>query len=233
MLAETTNLRRAQRVYGYLSTARQKEKMAVYYGQRGLGKSTALESIAIEQNAVYLYCLPGYSERSFIEDIVDACGLVPEGNSKAVLLKQVIKYFQESKRALLLDDCDNIAKGQLPEVARAIHDRAETIVILAGMERFAHKLMRWPQLVDRAHLLEFKPINSQDLKILAESLTQVVIKPCLLERILKVSEGKARLATRAINYVDQYGRANNVDIIDSKSWGDQPLLPNPETSKAS
>ncbi len=233
MLAETSNLKRAQRVYGYLAKAKQKEKMAIYYGQRGLGKSTALESIALNQNAVYLYCMPGYSERSFIEDIVDACGLVPEANSKTALLKQAIKYFQESGRPLLLDDCDNIAKGQLPEIARAIHDRAETIVILAGMERFAHKLMRWPQLVDRAHLLEFRPINSADLKVLAESLTQVVIKDDLLARILRASEGKARLATRAINYINQYGLANHMDIIDSKTWGEQPLLPNPETSKPS
>jgi DNA transposition AAA+ family ATPase len=229
-LAEITNLRSAKRVYNYLAESKQPERTAIFFGKRGLGKSTALLSLKQEANAVYLYCLPTYTDRSFIEDILEACGLSPEKRNKTALLKQVIDYFGDTKRPLLLDDCDNITNGNLPEIARSIHDRAHNIVILAGMERFAHKLSRWPQLVDRSHLLQFQSLSLQDVKALAE-LTPITIESELVEKIYKASEGKARLAIRSIGYVNEFANLRELDHIGVSDWGNQSLLPNPEGAK--
>jgi DNA transposition AAA+ family ATPase len=229
-LAEITNLRSAKRVYNYLAETKQPERTAIFFGKRGLGKSTALLSLKEEANAVYLYCLPTYTDRSFIEDILEACGLSPEKRNKTALLKQVIDYFGDTKRPLLLDDCDNITNGNLPEIARSIHDRAKNIVILAGMERFSHKLSRWPQLIDRSHQLQFQSLSLQDVKALAE-LTPITIDSALIEQIYRTSEGKARLAVRAIGYVNEFATIRELDHIGVSDWGNQSLLPNPEGVK--
>jgi DNA transposition AAA+ family ATPase len=229
-LAEISNLRSAKRVYNYLAETKQPERTAIFYGKRGLGKSTALLSLKQEANAVYLYCLPTYTDRSFIEDILEACGLAPEKRNKTALLKQVIEYFADTKQPLLLDDCDNITSGSLPEIARSIHDRAQNIVILAGMERFAHKLSRWPQLLDRSHQLQFQPLNLQDIKALAE-LSPVTIESELIEKVYKASEGKARLAIRSIGYLNEFANLWELDHIGVSDWGNQSLLPNPEGVK--
>jgi AAA domain len=222
-LAEITNLRSAKRVYQYLQETKQPERIAIFYGKHGLGKSKSLELLQSENNGVYLYCLPEYSPRTFIEDILDACNIEPKSNRTA-MIKQAIEFFGDTKRTLFLDDCDNIASGKLPEIVRAIHDRAQNIVIMGGMERFVVRLSKWPQLLDRSHKLKFNLLSIQDVIAIAQ-LSPVTIERPLIDKIFAVSEGKARLATWSIGYVNEFAMLREMDCIGVSDWGNQSLLP--------
>lgn len=223
-LAETSNLRSAKRVYQYLQEIKQPERIGIFYGKHGVGKSKSLELLQTQTNGVYLYCLPEYTPTRFIEDILDACG-VEAKNNRTAMLKQAIEFFGDTKRTLFLDDCDNITTGKLPEIVRAIHDRAGNIVIMGGMERFVVRLSKWPQLLDRSHKLKFDLLSIQDVVGIAQ-LSPVTIERPLIEKIFAVCEGKARLATWSVGYVTEFAILRGLDCIGISDWGHQPLLPN-------
>ncbi len=198
----------------------------VIYGLPGLGKSYTIQELARVTQGIYYYCAPGHSPRSLCNGILEACQQSATGSSTSEQIQTVASHLSANKAPLYLDDCDNLThKGTLLETVRAIHDLSGQPVVMTGMNGFVRKISRHPQLLDRAHILEFTPITLEDVTSLALTLSEVQFDQGLCEKIHHASQGKTRLAVRAINYCDKWAVQHKYDTIDIKKWGNQPLLP--------
>ena len=96
---------------------------------------------------------------------------------------------------------------------------------MTGMSGFVRKISRHPQLLDRSHILEFTTITLDDVISLAMTLSEVQFDKELCQKIHQASQGKTRLAVRAINYCDRWAVLHKYDLINLERWGNQPLLP--------
>jgi hypothetical protein len=226
MFANLSNYQTFYAAFTYLQESSQPEKLMAVHGLPGLGKTRSISELASRLPAVYYYCSPGHSPRSLCQDILHKCQQQPSGTSTSEHISSVANYLSEHRMPLFLDDCDNIAsRGIIIETVRAIHDLSGQPVVMVGMANFVQKLSRHAQIIDRAHLLEFAPIVLDDVRKLTYGLSTLAFADDICTEILQVSQGKARLASRAIGYIDNWANAHNWEKVDLALWGDRELLP--------
>jgi DNA transposition AAA+ family ATPase len=225
MFANLANFQSFYNAFFYLQESGQSEKMIVVHGLPGMGKTDSIIELAKQVSGVYHYCAPSYSPKSFCEEILYTCNQQPSG-TVAAKLRSISNYLRVNNLPLFLDDCDNIAHHSvLLEMVRAIHDRSGQPVVMTGMDNFIQRLSKYPQTFDRAHVLEFKGIILDDVRKLTYALSKVAFADDLCAEILKVSQGKTRLAARSIGYVNNWAIQHSYQQIDLNLWGDLPLLP--------
>lgn len=226
MFAHTHNYGKIYAAISHLTSAEQAEKMCIVHGSPGLGKSEAVKELARILRGIYFYCAPGHTPRSLCLQILDSCQQMSLHNSTSELIDDLAKYLRSNKAPLFLDDCDNLtSKGTLLETVRAVHDLSGQPVIMVGMTGFLKKVSRHPQVLDRSHIVEFTALTLQDIQSLSLALSDIRFDLALCQQILAASQGKHRLAVRAINYCNRWAISHHYDEIDLEKWGNQPLLP--------
>lgn len=224
-VAQTANLKSALRIFGRLANTQRPEKTAIISGKRGLGKSTSLQYLAKKHNGIYLYCLPTYTPNGLLDDLFAAAHAVPpDGRSTTKLLRAFCEYLKNTGRPLFLDNCDDICKGILPSIVRTIQDKSEQPIVMVGMERLPIKLARYPELLDRAHMAEFRLITRPEIDLLVTATTDISIDTELLDAIHRESRGRVRRATDSIDLIAEFAKRTGSKSISRADWGDQELV---------
>jgi DNA transposition AAA+ family ATPase len=141
-------------------------RMGLGYGNFGLGKTFALERIAILTNAVLLRAVQTWSKKSFLEKLCLELGVDVSGGS-ARMYERVIDELVQNPRVLIIDEIDALLRSQkfeVLELLRDIHDEAHIVLFLIGMEEANAKLKKHRHFYSRiVEFVEFKPIVEDDV----------------------------------------------------------------------
>uniref|UniRef100_UPI00404776CA AAA family ATPase n=1 Tax=Aliarcobacter sp. TaxID=2321116 RepID=UPI00404776CA len=116
---------------------RDMEKMGLFYGNAGRGKSLIIEKIAIDEGAALVRTLGSWTPKQMMIDICEALEIEDTGTT-STLQHRIIDELTLSKRILIIDEVDTLfmnGKKQLLLMIRDIHDMAKTPIILTGMEQ--------------------------------------------------------------------------------------------------
>lgn len=116
---------------------RDMEKMGLFYGNAGRGKSLIIEKLAIDEGAALVRTLGSWTPKQMMIDICEALEIVDTGTT-STLQHRIIDELTLSKRILIIDEVDTLfmnGKKQLLLMIRDIHDMAKTPIILTGMEQ--------------------------------------------------------------------------------------------------
>jgi DNA transposition AAA+ family ATPase len=104
--------------------------MAAIVAPSGAGKTMVLKVLCEKWRGRYIYCSEDLSPRSFLAAVAKAVD-VGCGGVKADLLERIIEKLRGTARPLFLDEAHQLPKESLSRL-RALHDCAETPIIMAG-----------------------------------------------------------------------------------------------------
>jgi DNA transposition AAA+ family ATPase len=191
-------------------------KMALVYGEPGLGKSRTALWMAAQNDAIYIRCNNMMSSRWFLEELAEELGEIPRYYT-ADLFKQCINKLIGRPQMLIIDEIDYLASDQKAiETIRDIHDRTNIPIIFVGMTLAEKKLSRYRHLYDRvSEIVHFQSFTKSDVREIITQLSEVEVTDCAIE-IIYSSSNRFRQMVRLISKIESMAKMNNFEIVDEK-----------------
>jgi len=192
-------------------------RMALVYGEPGLGKSRTALWWAVKNDAIYLRSSNMMSGRWFLEELVEELGEVPYFRTSD-LFRQCVKQLQENPRIIIVDEVDYLVKDSMAiETLRDIHDKTDVPIVLVGMNKADKKLMRYSHLYDRiSKKLKFEPFSQNDVKAIVYQLSEVEMTECAVKHIYSQAN-RLRQIVKLINTAENFCITNGLNIIDERT----------------
>lgn len=142
-------------------------KMVLWYGNFGRGKTFTLERIAATTHAILLRAVQTWSKKSFLEKLCLELSLDVSGGASR-MYERVIEELLQNRRTLMIDEIDALLRSQkfeVLELLRDIHDEANIVLVMVGMEEANAKLKKHRHFYSRiVEFVEFKPNVENDIK---------------------------------------------------------------------
>ncbi len=166
--------------------------LGVFHGRSGDGKSRAAAWVgASDHMAYYVEANDFWTPRAMLRAIVDAMGLaLPAHATNNELAGKISEELETSRRPLIIDEADHLAKKDMIDKVRALHDMAApgtASIVLIGEEGLPQKLQRYERFHRR--ILDFvqaEPCDMDDARQLAALYCpRVMVADDLLSRLLE------------------------------------------------
>lgn len=200
--------------------------LVTFHGFSGLGKSWSATKGANIHQAYYLEAGESWTKAKFCKSLSMELGLVPRGTI-ADMVDPIIDVLGQSQRPLIIDEADYIFARRYHELLREIHDKSWTPIILIGEELLPSKIAT---ISERFHnrvfdWVEARPANQKDTELLAILYCRnIEVRSDLLDRILKLSEGRIRRISINLARVNEYAKVSGYNSIGLKEWGARELF---------
>jgi DNA transposition AAA+ family ATPase len=225
----TVQTKNLTRVHDALGKVKGKSKalpgICLVYGGPGTGKTTAVESIKEEYNAIFLTAHAGTNFSNLLKKILQALGgAVPHRNADRV--DAIIDALKMRPRPLFIDEADFLFKdARMIEVLRGIHDAANVPVLLIGMDGIKNSVLAYPQLSSRvSQRVEFKSCTLREADLIAKSMCVVTVAPDLVELMHKQTGGNFRLIVIALSGFEAYATGHGMKSLNAEQWAGAPMF---------
>lgn len=188
-------------------------KMALVYGEHGLGKSQTIQWWADKNDSVYVRATQGMTSRWLLSEIVEELGEEAYWHlqDNFELIENILK---ENPRVVIVDEIDYLIEKSIIETLRDLHDKTGCPMVLVGMGTADKKIARYPHLMDRIYkILKFEKFNSEDIKEILTELTDLKIKDDAIE-YLATRTNQFRQLVKLINKVEKLMKTNQIQELD-------------------
>ena len=189
-------------------------KLALVYGEHGLGKTNAIIWWATRNNAIYVRANNEMTQGGLLREIVEELGERP------FFLMQdnfnlIVKALKQNPTIIIVDEVDYlIGNKNVIEILRDIQDITSTPVVLCGMGVVDKKIARFKHFQDRIYkTLKFEKFNSDDIKEILTELTDLKFKDDAIE-YLATRTNQFRQLVKLINKIEKISETNKLDEID-------------------
>ena len=125
-------------------------KIALVYGDYGLGKSETIKWWTFKNDCVYVRANKGMSLRWLLSEIAEELGAESFWHSQETFGIIESKLLQEPK-TIIIDEVDYLINNSVIEILRDLHDKSGCPMVLVGMANIDKKLSRYPHLMDRIY----------------------------------------------------------------------------------
>lgn len=185
-------------------------RMALVYGEPGLGKSQAILWWATNNDAIYVRCNNMMSGRWFLSEIAEEMGEIPYYSS-ANLFKQIELKLKQEPKIIIVDEVDYlIGNTNAIETLRDIHDKTNAAIVLVGMAQADKKLNRYKHLNDRIYeKLKFQPFNKNDVKEIIGTLSEISFTGCAINYIYSQAN-QFRQIVKFLTKIEQIAKTNAI-----------------------
>lgn len=214
--------------------------MMLVHGAVGRGKSFVVEHWASENNAIFLRANVDWTPKYFLVELAKALEVDTEGAKKSTtanaqqLFERVFAKVVELQCPIIIDEAEHALNNGavVLEKIRDISDRAETMVVLIGMEQIKHKIARYKQIARRiAQVVEFQPTSAADIAHVCAKLADVTIQPSLQNEIFKLAKGRMSEVLNIIANIERVAKLNGLQTVDVTDMRGVPLSYNWELGK--
>ncbi len=188
-------------------------KMALVYGDYGLGKSQTILWGVTNNDAIYIRCNYKMSGRWLLSEIVEELDEIPYYQS-AQLFKQIEEKLKYNLKILVIDEIDFLLNNASAiEVVRDLHDKIGIPIILVGMNLAEQKLKRHKHIYDRLLcVLKFETFDKNDVIKIVKELSEVNFSEEALTFIAS-KFNQFRQLVKLINKAENIAKMNNLDLI--------------------
>ncbi len=188
-------------------------KMALVYGEPGLGKSQTALWLACKYDAIYLRAANLMSVRWLLEELVKEMEEIPSYLSSNNF-NIVIKKLKAKPQLIIIDEIDYLMNDfKTIETLRDIHDKTECPIVFVGMSLVHKKLERYKHLYDRfSEIVKFETFGVNDLSQIVSQLSEVTFTPNAVEYIHS-KFNRFRQIVQVINQMETFAKDNNLTEI--------------------
>lgn len=189
-------------------------KLALVYGDHGLGKTKAIIWWATRNDAIYVRANNEISQNGLLQAIVDELGERPmylmQENFKLIL-----KHLKQDPKIIIVDEADYLFNSKnVIEILRDIQDSTGCPVVLSGMGAMDKKIARFKHFEDRIFKkLKFEQFNSSDIKEIINELTELNFTEDAIE-YFGTRTNQFRQLVKLINRIEKLSETNKFDEID-------------------
>lgn len=199
--------------------------MLLVHGEPGYGKTQVVSRWASEVGAVHLRANVDWTPRYFLVELHKALGIEARGRAEA-MFRSALKVITANSLPLVIDEAEFTLRdnAQVLEKVRDFSDRAETTVVLVGMERIQEAIAKHKQIAGRiAQVVEFLPASPADVSQACGQLSEVAMTPALVAEIHRMSGGRMREVLNIIATVERIGTMNGHKTVDVEHVQGVPL----------
>ena len=188
-------------------------KLALVYGEHGLGKSQTIMWWVTNNDAIYVRCNHNISPRWLLSEIVKELDEVPCYTSQR-LFEQIEEKLKYNPKILVVDEIDYLFSNKHTiETLRDIHDKLGIPVLLVGMELADKKLQKYGHINDRIFAkLKFEKLSKEDFKEIIETLSEVNFCDKAIKYITNRNL-QFRQLVKVITKAEQLANTNKLDEI--------------------
>lgn len=188
-------------------------KMALVYGEHGLGKSQTIQWWADKNDSVYVRATQGMTSRWLLSEIVEELGEEAYWHlhDNFEIIENILR---EHSKVIIVDEIDYLIDKNIIETLRDLHDKTACPVVLVGMGAADKKLARYSHLMDRIYKkLKFEKFNSDDIKEILTELTDLKFKDDAIE-YLATRTNQFRQLVKLINKIEKLMKTNQIEELD-------------------
>lgn len=149
-------------------------KMALVYGDYGLGKSQAIMWWITNNDAIYVRCNHKISSKWLLTEIVKELDEEPCYYLQK-LFEQIESKLKYNPKVIVVDEIDFLfTNTHTIETLRDIHDKLGIPILLVGMALADKKLQKYGHINDRIFSkLKFEKISKEEIKEIIETISEV------------------------------------------------------------
>lgn len=188
-------------------------KIALIYGEPGLGKTQAIAWWALRNKVSIITGTNHMTPRWFLKKLVEDLGEMPQ-KLVSELFEQAATLLIQNPRMLIVDEVDYLVNSaRTIETIRDLHDRTGIPVLLVGMSAVDKKLSRYKHLFDRIiGIYKFKLFDYEDIKQIINNLSEVSFEE---DAIAWVSEraNRFRQIVNIIANIEDFAKTNDYKTI--------------------
>lgn len=192
-------------------------KLGIAYGKYGIGKSLALENIALEENAILLEASPTWSIASFLKHLCFELEVDVTGTS-TTKMENILKALYERPRIVIIDEVDRLlvsTKREILDSLRYIHDQTETVILVVGMDNALAKLKNDGAFESRlAVKIKLQNTSKEDIQVFCSN-AEVTIKEDVINYFAK-KHPNLRYIKVFIENLERYCETNDIEEVDMK-----------------
>jgi len=227
-LAKTKNVRNFYAVMGdLLNRPFGVEGMGVLWGEPGEGKTTVVAHATNQMNGICIRARRSWTMMSLLENIVTELNGVPAGR-RSKMEDWIERRLMENKeqRIIFVDEADYIFHStDMLDVLRDIYDQTGTPIVLIGMEQIARRIQENGRLARRiTSWVEFKGIDLEDARIVAEALCEVRVSDDLIAHLHREAKANIGRIVVGLSRIERVGLASGTKTVTLADWKDRPLF---------
>ena len=191
-------------------------KIALVYGEYGLGKTQTIQWWAAKNDAVYVRANRGMSERWLLSKMAEDMDISASWHSQSnyeLIEKSLIK----DPKIIIVDEIDYLLRQNIIETLRDLHDTTKCPLVLVGMENIDRKLSILPHFCDRIYKsLKFERFDESDIRLILKELSDIEFTDDGIEYLIR-RENQFRQIIKLINKIENLAKTNQIKIIDENA----------------
>ncbi len=188
-------------------------KLALVYGDHGLGKSQTIQWWADKNDSVYIRATQGMTSRWLLSEIAEELGVDPFWHTQETFLL-IENHLRQNPKIIIVDEVDYLIEKHTVETLRDLHDKTACPIVLVGMGFADKKLARYPHLCDRLYkTLKFEQFNKDDISDILNQLTDLSFTEDAIN-YLATRTNQFRQLVKLINKIEKLSDTNKIAKID-------------------
>jgi len=188
-------------------------RMALVYGDYGLGKSQTIMWWVTNNDAIYIRCNHKISSRWILAEIVKELDEIPCYCSQKLFdqIEQLLKY---NPKVLVVDEIDYLfTNTNTIEMLRDIHDKIGIPILLVGMSLADKKLQKYGHINDRIYAkLKVEKMDKNEIKDIIENISDIPFTPEAIKLIIGRNL-QFRQIIKVINKTELIANTNRLSMI--------------------
>lgn len=188
-------------------------KLALVYGDHGLGKSQTIQWWADKNDSVYVRATQGMTSRWLLSEIAEELGEDPYWHSQETFTL-IENHLRQNPKTIIVDEIDYLIEKHTVETLRDLHDKTSCPIVLVGMGAADKKLARYPHLMDRIYkTLKFEQFNEDDISDILQQLTDLSFTEDAIN-YLATRTNQFRQLVKLINKIEKLSQTNQIKELD-------------------
>lgn len=189
-------------------------KLALVYGEHGLGKTHSVIWWATRNDAIYVRANNEMTQNGLLKVIVEELGERPfffmQENFNLVL-----KHLKFEPKIIVVDEVDYlIGNKNAIEVLRDIQDNTGVPIVLVGMGMMDKKIARFKHFDDRIYKkLKFEHFDENDIREILESMTELNFTDDAIT-YLATRTNQFRQLVKLLEKIEKLSKTNSIDNFD-------------------
>ncbi len=189
-------------------------KLALVYGEHGLGKTHSIIWWATRNDAIYVRANNEMTQNGLLQAIAEELGerhyYYMQENYNLIL-----KHLKQNPQIIIVDEVDYLVGNKnVIEILRDIQDNTGVPIILVGMGAMDKKIARFKHFEDRIYKkLQFEHFSPDDIKEILEQITEIKFTEDAI-LYLSTRTNQFRQLVKLLEKIEKLSQRNSIDEFD-------------------